>query len=394
MATVSLTVNGGAVNVLAAELELIRRGAWVASLESSGDATFAEGSPATLTIAGEVDGTARSFVGTVRRSKPWQARTRTVIVGGAGKLRNPLPPVDHIGSATAGVAALLVAQGIADAAGEALDPSVASALEGLSLPSWRRAGADALGQGGTAIEALDALVYAVAELTGDARWAWRTTVAGLIWIGIDTFPAYTGDVGNVWIDEADDGRIDCAPPIANVLPGVTILGHPIERVTYRISGTAARAELLYPVAGDVAGRKVPDVYGQSHGASVVVQHDDGTLDLTCDDARLGGLRKVPFRCGAPGRWLRIPAGSRVRVLFEDGSPDGAYCTSIDMDADAVKPIALKDDNVEIGWLTATGVAPGAPIVFGLSPVAVPNGLHLTGTIDGPCDKYVKGVPNA
>ena len=84
------------------------------------------------------------------------------------------------------------------------------------------------------------------------------------------------------------------------------------------SRLAARAELLYPVAGDVAGRKVADVYQQSHGATTVTQQADGTLDLICDDPRLGGLRFVPFRCGAPGRWLTIPDGSRVRVAFENG----------------------------------------------------------------------------
>ena len=399
MGTVSLACNGGSVNVLAAELELVRKGAWVALLESSGDATFPKGAAATLTIAGEMDGTARTFVGTVRRSGPWQQRTRTVLVGGAGKLRNPLPLRDHVGQASTGVTAALVAQGIAEASGETLAPAAAANLEGLALPRWTRAGADALGFGGTAIDGLDALVAAIADLAADPRWTWRTQTDGLIWIGVDTFPDYTGDPGNVWIDDDNDGRIDCAPPIADVLPGVAVIGRNIERVTYRISGSTARAELLYPVAGDIVGRRVADVYNQSHGATSVLQHADGTLDLVCDDPRLGGsdgsgLRFVPFRCGAPGLLTIVPDGTRVRVAFEDGSPDGAYCESVNQDASATKPLALKDDTVEIGYLT--GSNPGGPVAFAIVPASgpppAPPFILLSGTISGPCHAYIKGTP--
>lgn len=376
MATVVLSVDGGAVNVLAAELELVRRGPWMAHLETSGDATFAEGLPAVLTLAGEVDGSARTFAGTVRRSLPWQGRTRTVVVGGAGKLRQALPPVDHVGAPSAGVTAALIAQGIASASGETLAPSVASDLEGLSLPRWTRAGADALGFGGSAIEALDALVYALAELTADLRWTWRTLADGTIWIGVDTWPAYAGDIGNAWIDDADDGRIDCAPPVADLLPGVAVLGHRIERVTYRVGGSTARAELLYPVAGDVAGRKVADVYQQSHGATTVTQQADGSLDLICDDPRLGGMRFVPFRCGIPGASVTIPDRSRLRVAFENGSPDGAYCYALDQDSNASRKVARVGDSGTGGSFTALGVAPGSPIQFIYTP---PGGVPTTGS---------------
>ena len=84
--------------------------------------------------------------------------------------------------------AALIAQGIASASGETLAPSVASDLAGLSLPRWTRAGADALGFGGTATEGLDALVYALAELTADLRWTWRTLADGAIWIGVAAMP--------------------------------------------------------------------------------------------------------------------------------------------------------------------------------------------------------------
>jgi len=217
MASVVLDCNGGSVNVLAAELELVRRGAWVALLESSGDSTFPAGASATLTIAGEVDGTARSFAGTVRRSGPWQQRTRTVIVGGAGKLRNPLPLRDHVGQASTGVTAALIAQGIAEASGETLAASVASALEGLTVPRWTRAGADALGFGGTAIDGLDALVAMVADLSADPRWTWRALPDGTIWIGVDTFPAYAGDPGNVWIDDDNDHTAATGDPLVYVI---------------------------------------------------------------------------------------------------------------------------------------------------------------------------------
>jgi hypothetical protein len=378
MSTVTLTTAAGSVDVLTGDVTLPTRGAWTAHLEIAGDVELS--GAATMTLAGENDAEPETFVGFVRRSKPWQGRTRAVIVGGAGGLLKTIPPRDHLAGVQP-VTALLVAQGIATAAGETLADSVAANLAGRFLPRWMRAES-------TALAALD---YFTALLGLE----WRVLADGTIWIGVDTFPDATADIGETWIDDGDDGRIDCAPPAPTLRPGSTVLGHPIERVTYRVTGSAARAELLYPVAGSPspAPAPAPLVYREVHGCDVVVQNPDGTLDLFVDDQRIAEVRSVPFRVGIPGCKVTIPAGSRVRVCFPDGDPSQLFAFALDQDTAAAVALALVGDRVELGWLSGVaGSGPGAmPVTFVLSPTSSPLAVSLTGIITGPGHAYVKGV---
>jgi len=364
---------------------LPRIGVGTVHMEIPGDSVPLVGERAVLTIASEEPGAAVTFAGVIRRREPWQARTKVVMVIGAGGLRAALPPRDDIGGPST-VTALLVAQGIAAAAGETLDSTVAANLAGLGFASWRRAGADALGVGGSGAEALDALVAKLVTMTGRTRFAWRTLPSGALWIGEDTFATSAADTGEVLIDDGDDGRIDCAPPAAALLPGTTINGRAAERVTYRIMPGATRAEVLYSVAGDLAARRTPEVYQQPHGGIVRSQQADGSIDVTVDDPRIGGARAVPFKLGLPGCKVTIPAGTRVRLAFADADPSQLFAYAIDPDVAAVASLALVGDETGT-WVKLT---PGDQLLTSSPPFA-PDAIKLTGIIIGPGHKYVKGV---
>ncbi len=389
MSLAVLTTATVAAECLALTLTLPRRGMVPAHLELSADAAPLVGEAATITLASET-GAAQTFTGIIRRAAPWAGRSRVVFVLGAGKLRDTLPSRDHVGGALP-VTALLVAAGIADASGETLSPLSVDLLASLTLSRWVRAGADAAGEGGTAIEALDTLCSRLALVAGQPELTWRILPDGTLWIGVDAF-AEGGDTGNVFDDDPDDGAIICAPPAATLRPGTTINGRLAERVTYRIEGGALRAEVLYTVAGDMSANETPDVYRESHAATVEAQNADGTIDVTPDDSRLAGngLRMIPFRVGMPGCKVEIPAGSRLRIAFADADPSQPFAYAIDQDTEAAHKFALVGDAVSIGWLT--GVAGIVPVTFALSPVLLPPpAIALAGTITGPGHKFALGV---
>ncbi len=302
------------------------------------------------------------FTGTIRRGDTWSGagELKLVIVGGAGGLAGAIGPLDH--ASPGGVPALLVAQGIASAAGETLAASVAAELAGLTLPRWTRAA-------GTGLEAIGLLA---AELS----LSWCMLDTGEIWIGAPTWAEVdsAAELGDEPMDEDhDDGRFEGRPDAATLRPGVTLRGRRVERVAFRCGSDAFAVEALYQVTGEAPRDLAPRVYREVHPARVVAQNADDTLELELDDVRLPGMSAVPFRCGIPGARLTIPAGSLVRVAFEGGSPTGAFAFALSQDPGAAKGVVRVGDAGVGGSFSAVGVAPGAPIQFVyIGPDGVPG----------------------
>ena len=61
-------------------------------------------------------------------------------------------------------------------------------------------------------------------------------------------------------------------------------------------------------------------------AQIRTQNADGTLELTPDDARISGLSKVVIRHGLPGVAVKVNAGARCLVGFENGDPQKPVAT--------------------------------------------------------------------
>lgn len=128
---------------------------------------------------------------------------------------------------------------------------------------------------------------------------------------------------------------------------------------------------------------VPVDYLASYEATVVQQDIlDLTLEVICDDARIGDLAKVPLYVGIPGARVRVLPQSRVVIHFSGGNAERYYATGMDMDLDADREIARNQDPVDLGYLTATAPPGGGPCTLALSPVSLPDSVHLTGKIVG------------
>lgn len=357
----------GIVDILEGDIAMASRGPWLAHVVVDADTAASAVAPSgvvSLVMHSEAGGTdSVAFIGTVRRGNPWQGRCPLVVVGGAGGLRSELPSRDHLPGATS-VDALLVAQGIATACGEELDASVSDALAGLTLDRWVRLKMTA--------------ARALSVLADSLGLQWRILSSGKLWIGRETWPIVGDAAVGLEIDEdADDGMIVTAPDTASLRPGTTVLGRRIARVTYRLE-EGTRAELLFAVTGEASEPLEPIVYREVHGAKIVKQNDDGTLEIVADDARIGGLSSVPIRSGIPGAKItpspaKITAGTeRVRLAFEGGSPSRPYAVAFDEDRETdTYGVVRVGDTGDAGQLAATCAAGPVTFVY-LAPGSPPS----------------------
>lgn len=403
-------------------LRLSARGNWTAILEMASATAPAIGEPAVLSVlpeakSGQPAPVPDLFSGTVRHARQVPGSDTLVcrIVGGAGRLFSSLPPADQVAGSTILPAGLILRK-IADAAGERLAPGVEQALDAYLLPRWTRLG------GMSARTAIDLLVYDLAAVTGLA-FGWRMQADGAIWAGVETWPEATGSF--VYTEQAaDDGVMVYAPSGAPLRPGTTVLGERAIEVFYQFSSPAVRALVRRTVPGDPAPGTDPDtlaamaLYARSWTARVVAQNADGlvfhgaptpvggTLELTCDDPRVGDLHAVPFRGGVPGSLFLMPTidgiETRVRLHFADGSPRGAYATAVDQNgttgpSTTPQPFALVTDTIAGGVLTLIGAPPGLMLQWTPPGAGAPDppgtGIGLGGmTIQGPGHAYALGVP--
>ena len=134
------------------------------------------------------------------------------------------------------------------------------------------------------------------------------------------------------------------------------------------------------------------VFLSQHSATVEMQHDDDTLDLTPDDfaLRSQGLSSVPIRHGIPGVRVRVRQGSRCLLGFEGGNPQAPYAAL--WDASSVDQIlfnggtagaARVGDMVQVYWPATVdvvaGTLNGAPFAASLILASPAAGIITSGS---------------
>ena len=376
------------------------QGNWLATTLVANETRPVDGEPARVEVTRE-DGTIDTFTGSVRRSNlaPNTVDLSVTIVGGKGKLIDfELPARHHTAGTSTTLPAGLVLSGIAADAGEALAPGVEDAADALLVPRWTRVA-------GEAGDALD--VYA-----GTLAQQWRVLDTGAIWVGVETWPSFeAADLGAAyWMGDPRDGTVLYSTDGAQLRPGMTIDGAKIVEVTYYLNAEddapiqrGLRCEARTAMPGDPIYLAPLDPYRASYAGTVLDQEADGSLHIACDDPTVGkDLRNIPLRVGIPGCTVTVPNGARLRVFFESASPEGCYAAPMDQDPAATLALALKDDKVICGTIsgmvTITALNTATPVLLTYSgPFSSASGAEsadLTGKIDSPCHKYVKGVPNA
>lgn len=340
--------------VLSGSLSLPRRGVWTAELEL--DRATAPSGAVRLAI-GRDDGAAPDiFRGTVVHAVEHAGRSRVQVAAGVAALwSRMLDPRQFVGAPTVTLDELL--QDLARDTGEVFATPPVHQLE-----RWSRArgvGAAALGQ-----------------LTREVGLDWRLRPDGTVEVLEETWPATT-ERYEILEHDGLARVLEVAPVGARLLPGQIAQGKQIERVVYTLGGSL-RAALHYAEArGSEAFRRAVEsvlrspVWDQTHGATVVVQHADGTVDVLVDDERIVQLTNVPVRLGGPTLRAVLQAGDRVQVSFDDGNPRRPVVSGVDLDPSAGRGVARLDDTVDVGTLmlnvvsgvlSGTYTPPGGPAV--------------------------------
>ena len=408
MSTAVLRCSLGDVAILTGYLRLPVRGNWAASVECAG-VTVPSGACSILIYpeqrTGEPIKPPSTFAGFVRFADVIEgSNTLTVeVVGGAGQLLQQLPPLDYVTGVTQVPAGTVLAAIVSALPGEQLAAGVAQALNAYPLPRWHRAG------GTTAKDAIDILVYDLATVTG-LPLGWRVLPDGTIWAGLETWP--TLDAATVEAEYAGqvttDGVVLYATSGAPLLPGWTItstgpgggLSAQAVEVVYTLVPPALRTRVRHALPSDAPFAPDLSLYARPWPASLAApQNADGTVNVTCDDARMGDMRSLPVRLGIPGAAVvglpGPPSAARVRVAFDGASPRGAFAFLADQDPTATHPLALVGDGVNVGSLAAVAPVGGGAVVFYYQPPVgagqVGSSITLSGSVAGPGHKYTRGV---
>lgn len=193
---------------------------------------------------------------------------------------------------------------------------------------------------------------------------------------------------------------------ASILPGQTIEVHQtaykIAAAHYKLSSTGAIAQFWYL---DSRAEKLTldplhqglkqfiletisqlDYYAMYPG-KVVVQREDGTIDIILDNPRLPPLTSVPIRLPWPGAKINVMPNTRVLVSFEDADPT-QFSAQLWQTGQGGLPMARKTDSTNSGTLAMTATGVTASFIY-----TDPNGSAVTiGTILLPVPGPMFGTP--
>lgn len=265
------------------------------------------------------------------------------VIGGAGGMSKPSSPRSFV---QPGAYVRDVLNSLCQDAGETLSSTIAPAFLGQNLTAWSVFGANSVRRN---IRALLDIVAPDMSL--------RMLSDGKLWIGDETWPASsaTFDVMN---RDPNDGSylLGVESPFVepgSSLPGVGNVGQVMDtidsgRLRTRVwvdfpneeRGTSAATQTIAQQA--LAG---VDYYA-TYLCEVVAQATDlASVDVrpigSRNEARLGGLQRVPVRVGT-GAKIQFTLGSTVLLGWDGGNPEGPYvCCGFSGDR-AIKWVANAD----------------------------------------------------
>lgn len=373
-----ITIGGNRVH--RARVSMPIRGAW--QVEGAVEATtLVDGEPLQLV------GPGLSLKGSSYRSGFFADLGTVRMVGGAGGLVKELRATSY-----RRVRFRHCLEDLARETGETLSATCDATVMATFLERWTR-------PRGTAAEGLAALLEMVPGT------AWRVLDDGSIWVGTETWPAATLAF-QVLEDDPAAGRLVLASETAALRPGVLLDGRRVTRVDHTFESSKVRTEVEYTVDEDRSSvdrllesftelvRRVMrsvKLHVRFLGA-VVSQAADGSVGVKLDRGEVQGTDGVPIRVGLPGFTVKVPAGARAAVAFEEGDPTrpavvgfdaGGPVTEVAFDG-GTKGLARVDDTTANGHLVIVGSPVTAITYFapGTLPDPVPPGtvIALTGKI--------------
>jgi hypothetical protein len=298
------------VVLLGCEVTMRDVGAWRGWVEIDWDG---EAEAPTGPFVFDIDGVEFRATVVPGRSGAWGGRMRVYVVGGAGGLDEELPVQNYAGGVTR---IKTVVDDILRASGETLSSEADATILATQLPSWQRSA-------GPATAALD-LVLAQAGAT------WRVLRDGTVWVGVDSWPEVEPS-GTVLESDWADGVITVAPDFPTLVPGITVREQKISEVRHELGPKGLRTHLHAKTIAQLMERftrrtQKESEYAKRYRCRVTRQNANGTVDVLVDDERMKGrgIGSCRVRAGFPGATIKVPAGARCLVGWDDGEPTLPY----------------------------------------------------------------------
>lgn len=218
------TANGH--SVLEATVTLVRSGVWHADLVVDTEAPSDVAGVVALSL---FDGQLALSGSPARPPQVWRGVTRLRLVAGAAGM-GIIPGPQGYSDAPAS----LIVGDILNAAGEKLSSTSMNLSQRMA---WSRLGDQSAG---TCLGAI------VDELGA----TWRMLADGTVWIGQESWPAWTVTDYQVTDAQPEDDRIEIVTGAPTLLPGMTftpsgLAGGNVGRVLYRVTSDAIRAEVFF-----------------------------------------------------------------------------------------------------------------------------------------------------
>ncbi len=352
-------INGVAATQFSLRLPL--SGAWDAEAEVTTTDVSKVTGKVTINFAGT------GLVGTTKKPGTDQGGKTTIrIVAGAGGLDAQVEPLGYGPTFASSVLNAILARG-----GETLDAATEPELLGFGLTHWVRLEGDVA-------SAIRRLVEYLASLR-DAGATWRLTLAGLVWIGTETWP----EIAPTYVLEHEaptEGWDLVAIETLGILPGTTFRGRHVSGVEYTVDASKCRARVSYDGAKDPLADEFTTFvrrqtahldYAASYDVRVAKQNDDGTLEVVPYSKRLPGLSRVPIR-GLPGCKVKVSPGARATLRFLDGVPAKPYVSDfepsglVELQLGEGASHRLASGDAALAWvlaiLSAPCASPGSPLV--------------------------------
>lgn len=313
-----------------------------------------------------------TYHGYVIRSGIQNVQGTAVLAGGSGGLwkQNPSKMYDN------NVSASLPLQEILSAVNEQISPDADSDFLEKRLQNWIRR-AESAGQ-------------QLVDLTTELGCYWTVAPDGGIYVGNYTWSAADDSLYTV---QKHDPTLQFSwfnTLSTTIRPGqmITVYGtdYHIAAVHYELSGTGTVVQMWYldprvltsvldPIREGLR-QFVQETMARTNyhvvlSGKVVVQHEDGSLDIMMDSEEFPPLTNVPLRYPWPRAKINVSNNDRVLVAFENGDPV-QYSAQLYGNGQGGKPIARKGDSVDCGTLTLTAVG-----VMGTFTYVDPNGNTST-----------------
>jgi len=364
-----ITANG--FPVLAGDIVVPQRGAWVASIVVGTEEPLGD----TVEVAG--------FVGHAYRSQVFGSTTSVRVVGGFGGLRNVIPAKGY-----QLVPAVQVAQDIAADCGEVLLPSPELSTV---LVHWARP----KGSGERALT----------QLADHLGTQWRVTPEGAISFAADAFLPVESEGVAINFDGAD-GQIELGVSEIDLTlqPGVSYDGRKIHAVVHKIGG-ALRTTLHFDGDGDRIRGTIRKLVESSLPAEALravysgrlVAQSGSMVDFVPDSPNVPGMQRIPLLLGIPGLSIQAAPGARLHMGFFGADGSKPFATSFESGSLLSYSLeaatySLTCPSVQIGAASATPVAHAIEALAGMQAIAAPlAAIHASVAAATPATPVTNGT---